>query len=415
MGLIQTASVIPGFRHASLSVLALTLTFLGCQTEAERSGSVVRDSAGVEIVENSDFAWPDGQGWRLASQPVLDIGAIDTDPNQQLFQVVGALRLSDDRIVIANSGTSELRFYDISGRFISKSGRKGGGPGEFQGLRWLGRTGADSLLAFDWRTRRLSIFDPAGNFVRSVTLDALAPAPPSHIYVGLFGDGSLMIGAQRLFAAGTIQSGVHNDTIFHLRFDSRGLTHDTIGRHPGAESYILVHDGGLELVPLPFGRTPRTAVYQSAYYFGRGDSYAIDLYSAAGKLTRSIRNRKPNERVTADDRRRYIERSLEGIDDDDERRVIESLMSDIPFPATMPVYAELRLDSEGYLWVEDYRKAGDERPRWTVFDPSGRMLGMVEMPDRFTIHQIGPDFVLGSGKDEMDIEHVRLYELIKPR
>ena len=414
MGRIRAASAISGSCHSSLFLLALTLAVPGCQPEAERSGTVVRDSAGVLIVENSEYAWPDGHGWRLASQPALDIGANDTDPNHQLFQVVGAVRLSDDRIVIANSGTGELRFYDISGMFISKAGRKGGGPGEFQGLKWLGRTGGDSLLAFDWRNRRLSIFDPVGNFVRSVTLDDLAPAPPSHTYVGLFGDGSLMIGAQRLFASSTIQSGVHDDTIFHLRFDSRGVTHDTIGRHPGAESYILVHDGGLELVPLPFGRTPRTAVHQSAYYFGRGDSYVIGLYSAAGRLTRSIRNRQPNVEVTADDRKRYIERSIEGIDDDDERRVIESLMSDIPFPAAMPAYAELRLDSDGYLWVENYRKAEDERPHWTVFDPNGRMLGRVELPDRFTIHQIGRDFILGSVKDEMDIEHVRLYELIKP-
>jgi hypothetical protein len=410
---IQAVAAIRGFRHASLS--ALSLLFLACQSGDERTNTAVRDSAGVQIVENSGYEWPDGRGWHLASQPALDIGAIDGDPSYQLFQVVGALRLSDDRIVIANAGTGELRFYNISGRFISIAGGKGSGPGEFQGLRWLGRLSADTLLAFDWRNRRLSIFDPVGDFVRSVTLDALAPAPPSHVHVGLFGDGSLLIGAQRLFASGTIQSGVHDDTIFHLRFDSRSAAHDTIGRYPGAESYILVHDEGLELLPLPFGHYPRTAVYQSSYYFGRGDSYAIDHYSAAGKLTRSIRSRQPNETVTAGDRERYIERSLEGIDDEGERRVIQSLLADVPFPETMPAYSDLRVDSEGYLWVENYRRPGEDRPHWTVFNHTGRRLGLVEMPDRFTIHQIGRDFVLGSWRDEMDVEHVRLYELIKPQ
>jgi sugar lactone lactonase YvrE len=80
----------------------------------------------------------------------------------------------------------------------------------------------------------------------------------------------------------------------------------------------------------------------------------------------------------------------------------------------MPSYAEFCIDSEGYLWVEDYRKPGDERSRWTVFDLDGLMLGRVELPDRFTIHQIGRDFVLGTWIDEMDVEHVRLYALIKP-
>lgn len=409
----RVAVIAYGFRSASLN-LALSLLCIGCQPHDESSSVAVRDSAGVRIVENSGNNWPDGRGWRLASQPVLDIGASEGDPDYQLFRVVGALRLSDDRIVIANAGTGELLYYESSGRFISKSGGKGSGPGEFQGLTWLGRLGADTLVAFDWRNRRISIFDPNGNFVRSATLDALAPAPPSHVYVGLFSDGSLLVGAQHLFASGTIRTGVYDDTIFHVRFDPRGATYDTIGRQPGARSYVLAHDDGLELMPLPFGRRPRTAAHEDGYYFGRGDSYAIDEYSAEGGLERSIRWSQSNEEVTADDKDRYVQRSLEGIDDEAERRMIENLLANIPYPETMPAYAELHLDSEDHLWVGDYRKPGDESRRFTVFDPDGRMLGRIELPDRFTIHQIGPDFVLGSWTDEMDVEHVKLYALIKP-
>jgi sugar lactone lactonase YvrE len=71
------------------------------------------------------------------------------------------------------------------------------------------------------------------------------------------------------------------------------------------------------------------------------------------------------------------------------------------------------VDAEGNLWVADYRRPGDDQPRWTVFDPTGAMLGVVETPERFSIHQIGSDFVLGSWADDMDVEHVRLYRLIK--
>ena len=48
-----------------------------------------------------------------------------------------------------------------------------------------------------------------------------------------------------------------------------------------------------------------------------------------------------------------------------------------------------------------------------MFDPSGEILGVVETPERFTIHEIGRDFVLGHWTDDMDVEHVRLYGLIK--
>jgi hypothetical protein len=413
MSFTRTASAIRDYCRSS-PLIALSLVAVGCQSEGEYSGAVVRDSAGVQIVENRSYEWPAGHGWHLASQPALDIGAVDGDPDYQLFQVVGALRLSNGRIAIANSGTGELRFYDSSGEFMSKTGRRGGGPGEFQGLRWMGSLSADSLMTFDWRNRRISIFDPAGNFVRSITLDALAPAPPSHTHVDQFGYGSLIIGAQRLFASTVVQSGVYDDTIFHLSFDLKSATHDTIGRHPGAQSYILVHDEGLELLPIPFGRSPQTAAYGSGFFFGRGDSYAVGFYSSDGTLRRSIRKLQPNQSVTAEDQERYIEGSLEGIDDEGERRIVENLLADVPFPETMPAYGALRLDSEGYLWVEEFRRPGDNQPRWTLFDPEGRMLGQVETSPRFTIHQIGPDFVLGSWRDEIDVEHVRLYELIKP-
>jgi hypothetical protein len=48
-----------------------------------------------------------------------------------------------------------------------------------------------------------------------------------------------------------------------------------------------------------------------------------------------------------------------------------------------------------------------------VFDEGGAALGVVPLPPRFTPHQIGNDFVLGAWKDELDVEHVRLYRLLK--
>ena len=270
---------LPDYAHASLFLLCVVLAPLAlsaCDRGATRaSGPTLRDSAGIQIVENTAPQWPEGRGWRLAAQPLVEIGVLEGDPNYQLFRVAGAQRLSDGRIVVANSGTSELRFYDASGRFLSKSGRKGGGPGEFDILRWLGILRGDSLVAYDWRNRRVSIFDADGKFARAFTLRTVAQAPPSHVHLALFADGSVLIGAQRLFASGQITAGVYHDTIFYLRFDQQGVLSDTIGRHPGADVYILAHDQGIELVPLPFAASPHSAAYMSGFYFGRGDSYEI--------------------------------------------------------------------------------------------------------------------------------------------
>jgi hypothetical protein len=71
-------------------------------------------------------------------------------------------------------------------------------------------------------------------------------------------------------------------------------------------------------------------------------------------------------------------------------------------------------DAESNLWVADYLAPGDEQPRWRVFDPEGRMLGTIETPIGFTIHEIGSDYLLGVERDELDVEKVVIYRLIKP-
>ena len=52
--------------------------------------------------------------------------------------------------------------------------------------------------------------------------------------------------------------------------------------------------------------------------------------------------------------------------------------------------------------------------RWDLFDPEGRWLCTVEMPGSFTPLEIGADHVAGVWRDTDDVEHVRLYRLIKP-
>jgi hypothetical protein len=367
----------------------------------------------VQIVENTSSGWPEGPGWRLSDEPLLDIGVVEGDVNYQLFRVAGALRLGDGRLVVANSGTNELRFFDPSGTYLSSSGRKGGGPGEFGDLSWLGSSAGDSLLAYDWPNRRISVFDADGRFARGFVLRELSHAPPSHIHPAVLGAGSLLIGAQRLFTAGQLTTGVYHDTIFHLVFDGEGALVDTVGRHAGAEFFVATLGEHIDLMPLPFGRSAHTAVWRGGFFFGTGASYEIAYYSGTGDLVRLVRKTHTSQRVTSAHTQRYIETQLDGIDDENERRLMQDMLSAVPFPETMPAYQDLWVDAEGHLWVQDYVQPGEERARWTVFDPQGVMLGVVETPPRFRIYQIGSDFVLGRSRDDLDIEHVQLYELRK--
>lgn len=81
---------------------------------------VVRDSAGVRIVQNGYSGQPVPENWRLSEQPLLEIGGLEARPGHDLFRVVGALLLADGTIVVANAGSHELRFYDGTGRGTSR-------------------------------------------------------------------------------------------------------------------------------------------------------------------------------------------------------------------------------------------------------------------------------------------------------
>jgi len=95
-----------------------------------------------------------------------EIGVAEGAPEYQLFRVTGALRLASGGIVVANTGTSELRYYDEEGRFQFRAGGSGGGPGEFRNLNGVYQTGPDTILAFD-KIGRKSLFNDLGELLGS--------------------------------------------------------------------------------------------------------------------------------------------------------------------------------------------------------------------------------------------------------
>lgn len=100
--------------------------------------------------------------WQLADSPAVDIGVAEGDQSEELAGASGSVRLSDGRIVIGNSGTSELRVFDSNGVFLRNIGRKGEGPGEFLGALQLVRLSDTAFAVFDQNNQRLSVFDTAG-------------------------------------------------------------------------------------------------------------------------------------------------------------------------------------------------------------------------------------------------------------
>jgi hypothetical protein len=163
-----------------------------------------------------------------------------------------------------------------------------------------------------------------------------------------------------------------------------------------------------------FGRSTEYGIHGNRFYVAANDSYEIHIHGSDGTLQSIVRRQYALFEVTDADIEAAREQQLGGNVPPGMEEAMVDVLDATPIRETMPAYEGIVVDRMGSLWVEEYRRPGDTKRRWTVFDPEGVMLGTLTVPDRFVVHDVGDDYVLGEWTDELEIEHVQMYELIKP-
>lgn len=398
-------------RRATRTVF-LSAIVAACAGEAADTGVMVRDSAGITIVENATPHWTAETAWRLDSARSLTIGSVDGPPEYQLYRVRGALRLDDGRIVVADGGSRQIRFYDATGSHIRSVGGEGEGPGEYRVPGLLARYPGDSLLVWDGNLRRGTVL--ANNGALGRTFDGPLIGTPFYYVHDVFGDGSIFGRLDEGVELDSVEIGLQRYHATYFRMDPTGRI-DTVGVFFGNEALTYTTDGGnTALTSMPLGRDAVHATRADLLHFGSSDTWEVRTYTSAGALVRISRNLNGNRPLTRELIDAYTSDALGRITDPATLRRREAMYDQTPWPETLPAYSDLKADTEGNLWVADYLAPGEEQPRWTVFDAEGRMLGAIETPIGFTIHEIGADYLLGVERDELDVEHVVMYGLIKP-
>lgn len=386
----------------------LLIACAACGGEGEGDGTAtVRDSAGIQIVENRG----EREGWRLSDEPSLQIGVAEGDPLYQMDRVRAAVRMGDGRIVVANGGNQQIRWYGANGRHVASAGREGGGPGEFRALSTLRVLPGDSVLAYDVMAFRLSWFDPSGRFVRSAQLQPVGQVPPR--FVDRFADGSLLLSSSVRTMGSSTASGIRRDTLLFLRAGADGVPLDSLPVMPASEaSFTFVTANGqiqsMNILTLPFMRNVHTATSGDRYWQGISDAYQVVLRRADGTPERIVRRMVEPVPV----RGAYLD-SLRRVQVAQNGPEAGKALDHVPIPEHLPAFERLLVDDEANLWVQRTAWPGDAPADWDVFRGDGTMRGTVRMPAGFRATHVGADFVLGVWKDENDVEHVRMYRLIK--
>ncbi len=397
---------------------ALILACSGGDDARSGVNPVVLDSAGVTIVVNSIPSWAPETGWRIGRQ-ITSIGAVEGEPEYQLYKAWDATRLSDGTIAVANSGTSEIRFFDSDGMFIRSVGRSGGGPGEFRdahALRALDHVEGDTLLAWDLYGQTMSVFAPDGRFVRSSRLrNTTRMYFLSHHYGGgVFADRTMLLA---LFSPDNPQGGpdgMSRQVLRFVRFSAEGDSLGVLGEFEGSDQYIRrMGDSGMQIQFPPFGRILSVRVAGAMAYVATGDSYEIAVYGAEGDLRTLVRREHSPVAVTDALLEWQLEREISN-HSEGAQQGIQRNWRDMPMPETLPPYHMIEVDTDLNLWVQDYSAGENAANEWSVFDPQGAWLGTVSMPPGFELYEIGADYILGKETDELEVEYITVYALVKP-
>ncbi len=414
--------------RAPTAMATLVLSAAACGTPPSEAaagqdpGATIRDSAGIEIVENHAPVWESGEFWTVDPEPEFVLGGLGEsgDSAHLIWQVRGAKPLSDGRIALLTPGGDRkvLVYEPTTGRLSAAFGRSGRGPGEFVRPVGMQVLPGDTIVVWDVMFGPVYYFDPSGRIVgeRRIDLGALVEATrmdnqqPGEIPWPL-PDGSFGMSVHQVEWARPDRSGVvYRAPIGFVRIDSAYSVHRFGGWWGDLETLSSV--GGDNLysgVPfatsagLTFGGEPLSA------YVTNNDSYEVHQFSATGVLQRILRRSVDPLPVTNEEYEEWRTSAEEGNPLRDWRKW-DQAAGELP-PRHHPIIKGMRVDSEGFLWIRDHLPHRDDTTDFSVFSPEGLWLGTVQFSAPGTFW-IGEDFILARRVNhDTGVESVERYRL----
>lgn len=391
--------------RAASAAAAITMAAGACGPDGPAAGVgdvTTRDSAGITIVESSAPLLDDSAGWRLADEPSLQIGSLD-DPEQSLGRVNAARTFADGRVVVFDVSIPQVRVFAADGTFVRAIGRGGDGPGEFRSGGNLEVLPGDTLLVYDLLPQRVSLVTGEGALVTTFKPQPDPNSPISFFMARLANGGYLTSG--NAFGG---SNGRTREVGWISRRDPDGAYAGKVIEYQAGEGIVV---DGASSMPAPFARRHFHVFGTGRLVLGFADHFQFEMHGVDGTLERIVRRAgqpapvtdAERDSVTASWRERYAEHPSE----------FRDMVEHLEFPPTHPAYDDLRLDLAGNVWMLNHRAARNDPARWSLFDREGRWTSDVTMPGDLNVMELGDTHVLALWRDELDIQYIRRYDLLK--
>jgi hypothetical protein len=342
--------------------------------------------------------------WTVDSTSAVRIGG-GTDGPTAFLNVYGAAVLSGNRIAVADAGSYQIRLFAPNGAFIRSFGRKGQGPGEFNSLWSLQRSG-DSLMGID-ASGRAHVFAPDGSLLRSYSRPYL-PNGRATVRAGVLDGSAIVYGVDRSPQAETPSAMLWWRVQRQAASDSSDMF-----RLPAYRAAEERHWS-------PFGVVVAAADRVCAGY---PDEFDVTCFDSRGKPLFRIR-RDVRRRAISDDEKQFLRNAhiAANVGPRTSRETLEKEAAVFLFAETVPAFGTLAIATNGELWISEFHRAmGRPGPgatiaptspvRWNVFSRNGDWVADVMLPARFVPYEMGSDYVVGVTFDRDDVEYVVLYRI----
>ncbi len=397
-------------------------------TDGWPAGAASRDSAGIAIIEPTDSTWRGVDRWHLNANSELDIGTVGDGPIYAFSSIRGALRLSDGTIVVADGGSSELRFFGPDGMHRLTVGREGEGPGEFRAISAVHRLAGDSVVVFDSRLRRFSVFDKQGVLSRTGAINA--PDWQGRITAVAWIGSKFFVGYQEPTSSQQQTAASYLGVGRVVLFETTGAVAAELELHMPVWG---AGPAGQDRPVIP-RVLPMFAGDADGFWFALPYRYELTHYSSAGLIDRILRPKRHvqllNEATKRAMRSHLADRLRMPNLPAEMQRTVQWGIDNIVVRDSVPAFEGVIVDAEGNLWIQEFADIQEStdiaswpfpgrpplKPARTVYSADGQWLGTIPFPAGFLIHDIGIDYVLGVSLHEATgVELIRLYQLVRPQ
>ena len=313
---------------------------------------------GGSLVTNAgQGVWAGARPWAVHEE--LRIGATDGDGPDVFGSITAIETDADANLYVFDDQARELRIFDVDGALLRRSGRQGGGPGEFEHVVGMSLAPDGALWIVDPVNARYTVVAQDGGQRSLRRSDGLFRLPwfGGFTESGTFRDAILLTADRRV-----------DDAMVHV--DSGGVATDTV---PLPNPVLVVPRRGRMSFPLPFAPAVLRALDRRGFAWTAVSSeYRLVQTSLTGDTVMIVT-------------REMAPAPLSGMQQDSIRRYTQELATqlgvqvpDAALPTAAPMLQWFTADDQGHLWV--CRASTAPCTTLDVFDEEGRFMGEVALP-----------------------------------